>query len=137
MKRSSKIEWVINCDVAKIWAVVTNNTDYRWRTDLKEIQTLSETEFIEVSSDGTQTAFRITKKVEHQEYCFAMNNKLFSGEWIGKFTPMPDGFTKLDFIEQIEIANPLIYILSFPMLNLKKFQRSYMTDLEKKLVDEQ
>jgi hypothetical protein len=136
MNRKSIIECKLKHGVSEVWRVVTDNRNYSWRSDIKSIKILSATSFTEQYKDGGQTEFTIISKEENRLYQFEMNNKLFSGRWVGEFFEMDDTSTKLVFTEYIYFKNPLFYMLSFFMVNLKKIQETYMKDLKKELESE-
>lgn len=133
MKRASTLEWNVQCNVKDVWKIVTNNGDFSWRSDIEKIDIISKTEFIEYYKGGGETKFVITEKKIDQLYEFDMSNKIFTGKWIGKFEPVSKNKTKLIFTEEIAFKNPLIYILSFVMMSLKKIQITYRDDLNAKL----
>ncbi|WP_027625696.1 hypothetical protein [Clostridium lundense] len=132
--RIAEITAYFNSDINSVWNVVTNNKDYKWRSDLDKIEILSdEREFIEYTNSGHATKFIITKKNEYSEYAFNMENKMFAGSWIGQFFETNTGGTKIIFKETIFIKNPIIKILSYFFMDLKKIQNTYISDLKKKL----
>ena len=45
-----------------VWAVMTDTTQYAWRSDLKCIETDSDTVFREIYPNGNETVFTITEK---------------------------------------------------------------------------
>lgn len=135
MKRNSTIQWKIPANVEKVWEIVTNNQDVGWRSDVEHLEIISEQVFVEHFKGGGQTTFTIVAKEVNQLYAFQMENKFFQGEWVGRFKKVSSEETLLNFSEEIDIKNPIIYFLSFLMMNLKKMQRTYMEDLERRIVD--
>ncbi|MBV7390795.1 SRPBCC family protein [Enterococcus alishanensis] len=136
MKRNSTIKWKIPANVERVWEIVTNNQDVRWRSDVEHLEIISENVFIEHFKGGGQTKFTIVAKEANQLYAFQMGNKFFQGEWVGRFEEVSSEETVLNFSEQLDIKNPIIYVLSFFMMNLKKMQRTYMEDLQRRVADE-
>lgn len=136
MKRNSTIQWKIPANVEKVWGIVTNNQDVDWRSDVEYLEIISEHVFVEHFKGGGQTTFTIIAKEVNQLYAFQMENKFFQGEWVGRFEKVSSQETWLNFSEEINIKNPIIYILSFFMLNLKKMQQTYMEDLQRRVADE-
>ncbi len=58
---------------------------------------------------------------------------MFTGFWTGHFSETENGGTKIVFVENIFIKNPIIKILSYFFMDLKKMQNTYILDLKKKL----
>lgn len=132
MKRI-EIEAIIQADVEKVFSVVTNNADYKWRSDVEKLVILDDKHFVEYYQKGGETQFTITKKRKNREYAFDMENNIFEGEWLGKFYPQENHQTKVIFTEFIEIRNPLLRIISTIMMNPKKLQKQYIKDLQAKV----
>ncbi|MBL4932027.1 MULTISPECIES: hypothetical protein [Clostridium] len=133
-ERKCEIIAYLKSDVKSVWDVVTNNRDFKWRSDIEGIEIFNEgKEFIEYNKKGTSTKFKITKKREFKEYEFNMENKMFTGFWTGYFFEVENGGTKIIFKENIFIKNPIIALLSYIFMNLNKIQGIYVSDLKKKL----
>lgn len=132
--RTAEVIAYFNSDIKSVWNVVTNNNDYKWRSDLDKIEVFNDgNEFIEYTNGRHATKFIITKKNEYSEYEFNMENKMFTGFWTGHFSKTENGGTKIIFKENIFIKNPIIKILSYFFMDLKKIQNTYISDLKKKL----
>lgn len=136
MKRVSKIEWIIDRNIKDVWNIVTNLEDYKWRNDLSKLEIINDKEFTEYFTNGGQTNFFITNKEFCNYYSFDMKNDFFVGQWTGEFIEINTQQTKLIFSEEINIKNPFIWFFSFFVMNLKKIQKEYMIDLERKLTHE-
>jgi hypothetical protein len=134
LMRKSEITAEFKSDLKTVWEVVTNNSQYNWRSDLGKVEVLKNgEEFIEYTKDGFSTQFRITKKEAYSQYEFEMQNKNFTGYWIGSFSETKEGGTKICFKENVTIKNPIVEILSYLFMDLKKIQMTYIQDLKKKL----
>lgn len=134
--RVAEVTVYFNSSVEDVWKVVTDNSDYKWRSDVDRIEILKRgKEFIEYGHNGNATKFIITKKNEYKEYEFKMENKMFTGFWTGSFSKTDDGRTKIVFKENILIKNPIIRVLSYLLMDLKKIQNTYISDLKKKLAE--
>lgn len=131
--RISTITAVFKSGVKTVWDVVTDNYDYEWRSDLKNIK-ISEgkNQFLEYTKDGFSTRF-ITKKTPYKIYEFDMENKNMKGHWTGIFSELENGGTEIEFTEKIYIKNPILQLLSYVFMNLHKTQQTYVKDLRKKL----
>ncbi|RXI45613.1 hypothetical protein DP145_06335 [Clostridium tetani] len=131
--RTATITAIFSSDVQKVWNVVTDNKNYSWRSDLSKIEIVNDNNFIEYTKNRFQTLFTIIVKEPYERYEFDMKNKNISGHWTGVFTKTAEGGTQIDFTEEIEIANPVIRVLSYLFMNLKGMQKTYVADLRKVL----
>ena len=130
MKRSTIIS-NFSSKLEDVWKVVTDNTVYTWRSDLRKIKISDdEKSFTEITKDGFETEFTITLKKPYERYEFSMKNKNMTGHWIGIFSKHGSG-TKIEFIEQVETTNPIMNL--FVKSYLKKQQATYVADLKKAL----
>ncbi len=127
----SNIKKEFKCSIEKIWKIVTNNSNYSWRSDLSKIEIVDNNHFIEYTKSNYPTYFTITSKKEFKEYKFDMENTNIKGEWIGLFEKLPNGNIELDFTERIETNNIIMKLLVKPYL--KSMQKRYIKDLEKEL----
>lgn len=118
----------IPCDVGTVWAIVTDNRNYAWRSDLSKIEIIDETHFDEYTTDGFVTHFSITEKEPYQVYRFDMDNKNINGHWTGIFVSCKSG-TQITFTEEIQVKNPIMNL--FISGYLKKQQSKYIEDLTK------
>lgn len=127
----SNIKKEFNCDIEKLWNIITDNTNYTWRSDLSKLEIIDDKHFIEYDKNNYPTYFTITFKVNLKEYKFNMENSNIKGNWIGRFKKLDNGNVLLDFTEEIE-TNSFIMKL-FTKSYLKSQQKRYMNDLEKEL----
>lgn len=127
----SNIKKQFSCDKNKLWDIITDNSNYKWRTDLLKIEITDETHFIEYTTNKFPTYFTITAKEKLKEYKFDLENTNLKGKWIGIFKELPNGNIELDFTEEIEVKNFIMKLLAKPYL--KSQQKKYMKDLEKEL----
>ncbi|MCC0680970.1 hypothetical protein IC218_11880 [Clostridioides sp. ES-S-0005-03] len=131
--RVSEITAYFNADVETVWNIVTDNRDYKWRSDISKIEVFDDGSiFIEYNKDGNSTKFTVTEKTKNKLYKFNMENKFFYGNWQGEFSEENEK-TKIVFIENIYVKNPIIKVLSYLFMNLKKIQIQYVEDLKRKL----
>lgn len=132
--RISEVTAYFNSNIKSVWNVVTDNSDCKWRSDIERIKIIDDGKaFIEYTHSGNATKFIITKKNEYSEYEFNMENKMFTGFWTGHFSKTETGGTKIVFRENIFIKNPIIKLLAYFLMDLKKMQNTYISDLKKKL----
>ncbi|QHI71741.1 hypothetical protein [Aminipila terrae] len=133
--RKSRIVATFDTDIQNVWSIVTNNKDYKWRSDLSNIEITDDKHFTEYTKNGYATDFTIQVKEEYRRYEFDMKNKNMTGHWTGLFSETENGGTKIDFIEEIHIKNPILSMLSYIFMNLKKMQETYVEDLRKKCLE--
>ncbi|MBU3202046.1 hypothetical protein LL037_11570 [Clostridium estertheticum] len=132
--RISEVTAYFNSNIKSVWNAVTNNSNCKWRSDIERIEILNDGKgFIEYTHSGNTTKFSITKKKEYSEYEFNMGNKMFTGSWTGHFSITESGGTKIIFTENIFVKNPIIKILSYFFMDLKKMQSTYISDLKVEL----
>lgn len=127
----SNIKKQFSCDKNKLWDIITDNSNYKWRTDLLKIEITDETHFTEYTTNNFPTYFTITAKEKLKEYKFDLENTNLKGKWVGIFKELPNGNIELDFTEEIEVKNFIMKLLAKPYL--KSQQKKYMKDLDKEL----
>lgn len=120
----------INCDIKRVWQVVTSFKECAWRSDLKETKILDETHFVEISKNSRQTNFKITLFKPYERLELEIENESINGSWIGNFKE-ENSQTILNFTENIKPKN----ILLTPILYfyLKRQQNLYILDLKRVL----
>ena len=127
----SNIKKEFNCDIVKLWNIITDNTNYTWRSDLSKIEIIDDKHFIEYAKNNYPTYFTIISKEKLKEYKFDIENTKINGKWIGIFKKLDNGNVLSDFTEEIETTNFVMKVLAKPYL--KSQQKRYMRDLEKEL----
>ena len=126
----SNMKAVFQCDVKKVWDIVTSLENCTWRSDLSKIEILNEKQFVEYTKDGFATTFTITATEPLKRWEFDMENDNIKGHWIGIFT-QKDGVTEIDFSEDVTAKK--IFMRPFVKSFLKKQQTQYISDLQKAL----
>lgn len=121
---------VLQCDIQRVWEVVTSLENYTWRSDLGKIEIINEKQFIEYTKEGYPTTFTITRAEPYKCWEFDMENSNMKGHWTGIFT-VKDGNTEVDFTE--EVTAKKVIMKPFVKLYLRKQQELYVTDLQKAL----
>lgn len=66
----SNIKKEFNCNIEQIWDIVTDNTRYKWRSDLSKIEVIDDKHFVEYAKNNYPTYFVITSKKDYEEYTF-------------------------------------------------------------------
>ncbi len=125
----STIKVTLNCNVERIWDIVTSLTDYSWRSDLERIEIIDDKRFIEYSKDGFATTFTVTAKEQYRRWEFDLDNKNIFGHWVGLFTSNGGGQTTIEFTEDVTAKK----FFMKPLLKafLKKRQAQYAEDLKR------
>ena len=127
----SNIKKQFSCDRNKLWDIITDNSNYEWRSDLSKIEIIDDTHFVEYTKNNFPTYFTITSKEKLKEYKFDLKNANLKGKWIGIFKELPNGNIELDFTEEIEVNSFIMKLLAKSYL--KSQQKRYMRDLERAL----
>ena len=127
----SNIKKQFSCDRNKLWDIITDNSNYKWRSDLSKIEIIDDTHFVEYTTNNFPTYFTITSKEKLKEYKFDLENTNLKGKWIGIFKELPNGNIELDFTEEIEVNSFIMKLLAKSYL--KSQQKRYMRDLERAL----
>lgn len=122
----SNIKKQFSCDKNKLWDIITDNSNYKWRTGLSKIEIIDENHFIEYTKNNFPTYFTITAKEKLKEYKFDLENANLKGRWIGTFKELPNGQIELDFTEEIEVNSLIMKLLAKPYL--KSQQKRYMRE---------
>lgn len=126
----SNVKVVFDCEVEKVWDIVTSLGNYAWRSDLGRIEILNEKQFVEYTKEGYATTFTVTAMEVCKRWEFDMQNDNMEGHWTGIFTSKA-GKTEIDFTEDV-IAKKVI-LKPFIKTYLKKQQALYVADLERVL----
>ena len=124
----SNMKATFQCDIQKIWIIVTSLDNYSWRSDLDRIEVIDENRFVEYTKEGYATTFTITNTEPCRRWEFDMNNDNMSGHWIGIFS-YENGITTIDFTENVT-AKKLV-MKPFVKSYLNKQQSVYAADLER------
>lgn len=127
----ANIKREFSCDKEKLWKIITDNSNYSWRSDLSKIEIVDDKHFIEYAKNNYPTYFTIISKQKLKEYQFEIENTNIKGKWTGLFKELSNGSMELDFTEEIETNNFIMKLLAKPYL--KSQQKRYMKDLEKEL----
>lgn len=124
------IKAVFQCDVQKVWNVVTSLENYSWRSDLSKIEVVNEKQFIEYTKIGFATKFTITATKPNKLWEFDIDNDNLKGHWTGIFS-QGNGTTEIIFTEDVTAKK--IFMKPFVKAFLKKQQKAYVEDLRKAL----
>ena len=123
----SKVTVQFPCPVERVWQVVTDLADTDWRNDLKGVEVLDQTHFVEHTTSGYATNFTVTACEPPHRWAFTMENGNMSGSWEGAFESA-EGGTRLTCTEAVR------WMLPFIPGYLKRQQKLYLDDLRKELL---
>ncbi|EES48001.1 polyketide cyclase [Clostridium botulinum] len=124
----SNIKATFQCDIKKIWEIITSFENYSWRSDLSKIEILDKNKFLEYTKDGCITTFTVTATEPYQRWEFDMENSNMRGHWIGIFS-YENGKTTIDFTEDVSVKK--VIMKPFLGMYLNKQQATYVSDLKK------
>lgn len=71
---TSKVTVNFSCPVKRVWQTVTDLTNTTWRSDLKRVEILDETRFVEHAKSGYATNFTVTAWEPLRRWAFTMEN---------------------------------------------------------------
>lgn len=126
----SNIKVLLPYNVKEVWDLVTDIENYKWRSDIDKIEIIDKVKFVEYTKDNYKTDFYIKEEIPYKCWKFELENDNIKGEWVGLFIEKGDK-TMIDFTENIVRKKPVPKILL--KLYLKKQQKLYLRDLNKKL----
>ncbi|VEH82405.1 Polyketide cyclase / dehydrase and lipid transport [Corynebacterium kutscheri] len=116
----------------QFWHVVTDLTNWQWRSDLSLCEVIDERKFIEFPKKGKPIRFYTTRFEEPHIWEFQVDSPILTGTWQGIFSPKENGGCLVKFIENVHIRNKLI-----PNWMAKRFitahQAQYFRDLRVEL----
>ena len=118
------------CPVEQVWQTVTDLTNTAWRSDLKRVEVLDETHFVEYTKSGYATNFTVTVCEPLRRWVFTMENGNMSGSWEGIFEAA-EGGTRLHCTETVGAKHWWMH--PFVPSYLKRQQRLYLDDLRREL----
>lgn len=122
---------IFQTDLDTLWDVITNNNDYSWRSNIKEIKVLDDKKFVEIDNDGVETEFTIITFDKNKKYEIDYENEDLKGHWVGLFYLTSQG-AELDMVEDVEAKNALLSL--FVPKTLKQMREVYIEDIQRALV---
>lgn len=125
-----KVTVHFSCPVKRVWQVVTDLSNTAWRSDLKRVEVLDETHFVEHTKSGYATNFTVTVCEPLRRWAFTMENGNMSGSWEGIFETAEDD-TRLHCTETVNAK--CWWMRPFVPGYLKRQQKLYLDDLRREL----
>lgn len=136
MKRSV-VNVEFKSEIQKVWNAVTDNRNFQWRSDLADVEILDNGRtFVEKNKKGEKTEFYITNKVSCKVYELDMRSRRFKGHFIGEFSALPNGGTRLVLSEEIQFKTFTASFLAGITGVVKRMQKTYAADLKRRLGEE-
>jgi len=127
-----------NISQKRLFDVVTNNKDYAYRSDIKDIVILNKEgkkqTWKEIKKNGQEIIFRTRKVIPHSYYEFEIvEANGFKGYWTGEFKSKGEDRSELIATEHIVIPNPFIRLLSYIFVDIGKQMETFQKDLSDKV----
>ena len=124
--------------VTPLWNTIADiESQSKWRSDLSKVvvdKNQKQLVWTEYLKNNQQFTFRVKVKEEYSRFEIEIiNNKNFSGCWIGLLQTIENGYTEIDFTEVSIVQNPVFRLMSFLFFDLEKTVDLYISDLEKYL----
>ena len=126
----SKVTVHFPCSVERVWQIVTDLSNTAWRSDLKRVEVLDETHFVEHTKGGYATHFTVTACEPPRRWAFTMENGNMTGAWEGIFEA-DEGGTQLTCTEEVNAKH--WWMRPFVPGYLKRQQKLYLDDLQREL----
>jgi len=130
-------EGCFNVPPETLYTIVTDNTNWQYRSSLRDLIIHSSENGMEVwdeiNKDGSIIRFHTEKKVPFNFYSFSMESKLFTGNWNSRFESDENGNTLFTATEHIRVKNPFVKTLSYIFFDVGKLMDQYQQDLQKKV----
>ena len=118
-------------DLDILWDIITNNHDYSWRSQIKEIKIINDRKFIEIDNNGIETTFIVITMDKNKKYEIDFENDNVKGHWVGLFHLTTQG-AELDMVEDVEAKKR--YMKPFIANFLKKQRTQYIEDIRRAVV---
>lgn len=130
--RTETKQCILNAHVNVVFAIVTNNQEWHYRSsldDLEIIRTQGDIEEWEETANGITIRFKTLEKRPHSFYSFEMDSKMFTGKWQATFEPVEGDKTLFSATEKIEYKNLFYRLVGYAFMDLNKFMTTYQEEL--------
>lgn len=136
-EQTQTLQTVFQAPPETVFAVVSNNRDWRYRTSLDDLRILETDdrgwEIWEERSQGRTIRFTTQAKEPPSFYAFTMQGEGFSGHWQARFEPLPGGGTRFTATEHIVFEGALMSLMGWCCMDLAGYMRTYQEDVRRKL----
>ena len=130
-------ETVYEVSPKEVFDIVTNNNDWKYRSDLKNLKIVeinnNVEEWEEISKDDNIIRFKTREKRPYSYYSFDMESKVMKGFWTAEFKELENNNTLFIATEYIEMKNPFLRVLSYLFFDIGKYMETYQEDLGKRI----
>lgn len=138
VKHTASISEELKLPDHKLYKLLTNVKNYpKWRTELKEVKVISESEWVEVSKFG-EMGFNFTELVENKRVVGTIKpdkNMQFGGSWTYELEATGDKTTKLTITENGEVYSPFFRFVSKYIMGHKGTMKRFMQNLKNEIGD--
>ncbi len=128
---------IYNAAPEVVFNIVTNNADWQYRSDLKDLKIVStdgnKQVWDEYSKDGQVIRFSTLQFIPYTYYSFSMESKMFYGHWTSTYEETADGKTLYTATEYITMRNPLTRLLNYLFFDIGKYMEGQQNDIRGKL----
>jgi len=131
---------VLSASPEAVYEIVTNNKDWAYRSDLQQLNIISNNngieEWDEITKDGATIRFKTRDKNPYTFYSFDMESNLFTGYWTAEFKDAGTNKTLFVATENIKMKNIFLKVLSYLFFDIGKFMETYQNDLKKRVEED-
>ncbi|MFN7901991.1 MAG: SRPBCC family protein [Holosporales bacterium] len=135
-QRVASQKTVIDADREKVFKLVVDLQNQKWRTKAGEVVLLSSNEGQEVWTEEPTKGFVLKFKTKSKVYpekfeIEIIENPNMSGGWVGTFVEKAPNQTEVEFTEKITINGIFPKIMSYAFFNIQDSVDTYIDDLSK------
>ncbi|APY12838.1 hypothetical protein BWZ22_11340 [Seonamhaeicola sp. S2-3] len=140
-ERKAERTAIFSTSPESIFNLITDNRNWKWRSNLKEVQILESAGdneiFKEIQKKGQAITFKVKSKIPYSRYEIEIiEANGFTGYWTGTLEETDNGGTELTFTEYATIKNPFIKVLSYLFFDLGSTIDQYLGDIAKAIGEE-
>lgn len=109
--RTETKQCILNAPVDAVFAIVTNNQEWHYRSSLDDLEiicTQGDIEEWEETANSVTIRFKTLEKRPHSFYSFEMDSKMFTGKWQATFEPMEGGKNPIHCNRKDRIQEPVL-----------------------------
>lgn len=125
----------VNSDIFEVWDAITNNEDWQWRSDLKDVRIDDIYNYVEYKKNGDVVNIEVVKSLVQDEYAVKFHSSKYKGLWKCNFFSERNGNTRLEITQSIIIKNPIKNLFANIFLNINDDEKQFELDLKNKLLN--